>query len=67
MRMTLTLDERLVQEAKEVFGVATKREAVERALSEAVRLRRQKKALDHCGTLDLDADQETLAKLRAQS
>lgn len=67
MRMTLTLDERLVQEAKEIFAVATKREAVERALTEAVRLRRQKKAMDHCGTFDLAADQETLAKLRAQS
>lgn len=42
MRTTLAIDEELLEEVKNLSGVKTKKEAVEKALEEFVRRRRQK-------------------------
>lgn len=46
MRTNIEINDDLMAEAMEVFGVKTKREAVERALYDAVRIRRQLRALE---------------------
>ncbi len=67
MRMTVTLDEKLLKEVMQAFGTKTKREAIEKGLQEALRSLRRKKALDHCGRLELDIDQTRLENLRSTS
>lgn len=46
MRTNIEIDDALMAEAMEELGVKTKREAVEKALLEVVRVRRQLRALD---------------------
>lgn len=65
MRMTITIDEKLVEEVMTTYGTKVKREAIERALRDALRHERRRAALTHRGTVDLDLDQAELAKLRA--
>ena len=64
MRMSVTLDDNLVKQIMETFNTSTKREAIERALREAVRSVKRKQALDHRGSLSLDISQEDLEILR---
>jgi Arc/MetJ family transcription regulator len=58
MASTLTsirLDKKLADEAAEAFGVTTRTEAVQKALEEAVALRRFKKLmLDNAGKLKFE-------------
>jgi metal-responsive CopG/Arc/MetJ family transcriptional regulator len=65
-RMSVTVDDQLVEQAKEVLGVGTRSEAIRIALQEAVRRRRLAEALRHRGQIDLQVDQEELARLRAE-
>jgi len=67
MRMSITIDESLVKEAMRVFGTSVKREAIEKALREAIRSVRRRKALEHCGSIDLGFDQQDLENLRKQT
>ena len=64
MRMSVTLDDNLVKQVMETFNTSTKREAIERALREALRSVKRKQALEHRGSLELDISQEDLEKLR---
>lgn len=64
-RMSVTVDDDLVDQAREALGVATRSEAIRLALQEAVRRRRLAEALKHRGTITLEADQAELARLRA--
>jgi Arc/MetJ family transcription regulator len=64
MRMSVTLDDNLVKQVMETFNTSTKREAIERALREALRSVKRKQALEHRGSLELDISQEGLEKLR---
>lgn len=63
-RLTLTIDEELINEAQNLLGVSTKRETVQKALMEIIRLKKRKKALDHCGTIELELDQDQLESMR---
>lgn len=65
-RMTMTVDDVLLAEAQQALGVATKVEAVRRALQEAVRRRKLAEALSHRGSIELDLDSQTLDLLRAE-
>lgn len=67
MRMSITIDENLLQEVMEVFNTRVKREAIEKGLREALRSIRRRKALEHCGSLDLEIDQEYLDTIRNMS
>ena len=50
MRMSLTIDEELLNGAMDLFGTRVKREAVELAIREAIRARRRARLLEHAGT-----------------
>ena len=63
-RMTVTVDEELIEAAKDAMGVATKSEAIRLALEESLRRRRLERVLDHAGTIEIDLDQERLRRLR---
>lgn len=63
-RMTVTLDERIVSEARYLLKTKTKRETIETALIEVIKAKKREKALLHCGEIDLDIDQEKLAAYR---
>jgi Arc/MetJ family transcription regulator len=65
-RMTVTVDPRLLEEAQEVLGTATKADTLRQALQEVLRRARLARALGHQGRIDLDLDQEKLAALRAE-
>lgn len=49
MRTNIDIDDALMADALRVFGVKTKREAVETALREAIQLRRQEAMMDLWG------------------
>ncbi len=53
MRTTLTIDEELLNEAKELSGARTKKEAIEVALEEFIRRRKAKKLLELEGKIEL--------------
>ena len=66
MRMTVTLDEKLLEEARMISKKKTKREVIEEALREFVRRKRREDALKYAGTIDMDIDLEDLIKMREQ-
>ena len=51
MRTTIVLDDQLVQEAMRLTGVTTKKEVVQLAIEELVRLRKKKNLLDLAGRI----------------
>lgn len=65
-RMTVTVDEGLVEEARAALGAATKSEAIRRALEEVLRRRKLQRALEHAGRVELDLDPERLRRLREE-
>jgi Arc/MetJ family transcription regulator len=54
MPTNLALDDRLIEEARRVGGHKTKKEAVNAALDEYVKLHQQRKILEAFGTFDFD-------------
>jgi Arc/MetJ family transcription regulator len=64
MRTTLVIDENLIDEAKEVSGAKTKKEAIEKALREFIRKRKSRKLLDLEGKVELSYTVEDLIKRR---
>ncbi len=63
-RMTVSLDERIVSEARDLLKTKTKRETIETALIEVIKEKKREKALMHCGEIELDVDQQRLAAYR---
>ncbi len=63
-RMTVTLDEKIVNEARDLLKTKTKRETIETALIEVIKEKKREKALEHCGEIELDIDQEGLRVYR---
>ena len=55
MPTNLALDDRLIEEARRAGGHKTKKEAVNAALDEYVRPRKQMRILDAFGTVSFDA------------
>jgi Arc/MetJ family transcription regulator len=64
MRTTLALNERLLDEVKTLSGAKTKKEAVEKAMTEFIQRRRSKKLLDLEGKVELALTVEELIKRR---
>jgi Arc/MetJ family transcription regulator len=64
MPTNLALDDELIQEAVEVGGHKTKREAVTAALQEYVRYRRQLRALQMAGQTNYDPRYDHKAERR---
>jgi len=64
MRRTVVVDDRLLEEAREVLGKKSIRETIEAALREAIRRRRLAELRRSLGTVDLDLTPDELARLR---
>ncbi len=64
VRMTVTVDERLIGEAKKLSGAKSKRAAIEAALADYVTRLRRRRVLEHAGTLALKVTQEDLRRWR---
>ncbi len=65
MRTTLAINEKLLDEAKELSGARTKKEAVEIALDEFIRRRKARKLLELEGKIELSFTlKEFLSKRR---
>lgn len=64
MRTTVVLDDKLVEEAREVLGGTTLRGLLETALREAVGARQRAALIRAMGTIDLDMTEEELHRLR---
>ncbi len=61
--MTVTsvdIDPKLLQEAKQAFGVRTTKDAIDVALRDAVARRRQLAAIDAIAALDLDPNPQRI-------
>ena len=58
MRTNIEIDDRLMAEAMETLGVKTKREAVEKALQQTVRIRRQMEALERLRGIGWEGDED---------
>ncbi|HVT18697.1 MAG TPA: type II toxin-antitoxin system VapB family antitoxin [Thermoanaerobaculia bacterium] len=65
-RMTVTIDDELLEEAKEALGAETRAAAIRTALEEAVRRRRLTRALAHRGQLALRGGLAELRRLREE-
>ena len=65
-RVTVTIDQQLIEEARQALRTSTKRETIELAPREAVKASRRAAALSRAGRLDLELDQDGLAELRRQ-
>ena len=63
-RMTVTIDDALLEEAKEALGAESRAEAIRTALEEVVRRRRLAQALQQRGQFQLRADLSELQRLR---
>jgi Arc/MetJ family transcription regulator len=56
MATNLAIDDKLIEEARQIGHHKTKKEAVTAALDEYIRWRKQLRILDHFGTIDFDPD-----------
>jgi len=65
-RMTVTIDDELLDQAKEALGAQTRAGAIRTALEEAVRRRRLVEALEQQGQLELRGDLAELRRLREE-
>jgi len=66
-RLTVTLDEDLLQAAQQALGTRTKRETIVVALEEAARRRAIRQALEAAGTVDLGFTVDDLRRQREES
>ncbi len=64
--MSITIDDRLVDEARKALGARTRAEAIRIALREAVRQQRLAQALEHRGRVDIGLDRKTLSREREE-
>jgi len=65
-RMTVTIDDALLEEAKEALSAKSRAEAIRTALEEAVRRRRLAQALRQRGQFQLGGDLSELRRLREE-
>jgi len=66
MHTNIDIDETLLKEALELAHCKTKREAVNMALSEFVRWRKQQRIIELFGTVDFDPEFDYKAARRAR-
>lgn len=66
-RLSVAIDEKLLEDARQVLGTRTKRETIQVALEEAARRGRLRRMLEHLGTLDLGVSREDVLDRRERS
>ncbi len=66
MRLSITVDERLLERALRVSGAKTKREAIEMGLLELLRRASRERMISHAGKVDLALTVKELLKRRAE-
>jgi Arc/MetJ family transcription regulator len=66
IRITITLDETLLEEAKKLLHTRTKRDTVEIALIEVIKQKKREMDLSHCGNIELDITRKSLESCREQ-
>ena len=66
MRLSVTLDKELLEEAQSILGDKTKREVIEVALKELIRKKRREEAIEHAGKIDMEMDLKELLKIREE-
>lgn len=66
MRLSVTLDKELLEEAQSILVDKTKREVIEVALKELIRKKRREEAIEHAGKIDMDMDLKELLKIREE-
>ena len=64
MAITLTLDDKLIEEARRLGAHKTKKEAITTALEEYVRHHRQQRILSNFGTVDFEPSFQYKAERR---
>jgi metal-responsive CopG/Arc/MetJ family transcriptional regulator len=64
MRMSVSLDRQLLEDAQYLTGKKTKKEVLEEALKELIRKKRREEALKHAGKIEMDITLEDLLELR---
>lgn len=67
MATNLALDDKLIEEARQLGGLRTKKEVVTQALLEYIKRRKQLKVLDMFGQLDFDEGYDYKAQRRIGS
>jgi len=66
MPTNLAIDDKLLNRVKQLGGFRTKREAVNEAMREFLRYRRQLDVMKHFGTVEFDADWDYKKARRAR-
>ncbi len=64
MRMSVSLDRELLEEAQRLTSKKTKKEVLEDALRELIRKKRREDAVKHAGKIEMDITLKELLKLR---
>ena len=63
-RTTVIIDERLIEEAKSVTNLKTKRAVIEEGLRELIRKKNRDRLREELGTFDISLTSDELEKLR---
>lgn len=64
MRTNIDIDEKLIEEARRITGLPSKKAIVERALEELIRCEREREALAYFGKLDWQGDLDKMREGR---
>lgn len=67
VRLNVEVDPQLLDEAVDLSGASSKREAIEMALRELVRRRRLHKLIERAGTVPLSWSVEDLVRMREEA
>jgi Arc/MetJ family transcription regulator len=65
MRTNIEIDDKLIEEARRITGLSTKKAIVERALEELVRREREREVLKYFGKLKWEGDLDAMREGRS--
>ena len=65
MRTNIEIDDKLIEEARRITGLSTKKAIVERALEELVRREREREVLKYFGKLKWEGDLDAIREGRS--
>jgi len=66
MRLSVTLDKDLLEEAQKIMEGKSKKRVIEEALKELIRKKRREGAIKHAGSIKMDITLEALLKSREE-
>ncbi len=67
MRMTVTLNNSLLEDAQKVTGIKIKRNVLEEGLQELIRKYKKMEAVKHAGSIDIKLSLKELQKMRERT